>query len=65
VPTRHYRDLLSADAARFAAFWQGLLDRGVHANSSGSACWFISSAHTEGDIEETGEAVRDAMRAIA
>jgi glutamate-1-semialdehyde 2,1-aminomutase len=64
-PTRHYRDLMKADVKRFAAFWQALLDHGIHANSSGSACWFVSAAHSVNDVERTGEAVRAAMRSIA
>lgn len=65
TPTRHYRDLARADAKRFAAFWQGLFDRGVHANSSGSACIFTSAAHTDGDMTRAAEAAREAMRDVA
>ncbi len=64
-PLRHYRDLARADTGRFARFWQSLLDQGVHANSSGSACWFVSAAHTDDDIERTRRAISHAMRSIA
>jgi len=65
LPLHHYRDLSKADTARFATFWQALLDRGVHANSSGSACWFVSAAHTSDDIAHTATAIDEAMRVIA
>jgi glutamate-1-semialdehyde 2,1-aminomutase len=65
APTRHYRDLAAADWARFAAFWQVLLDHRIFANSSGSACWFTSAAHTDEDVDRTTEAIRQAMHAIA
>ena len=31
-------------------FRQKLLERGIHANSSGMACWFVSTAHTDEDV---------------
>ncbi len=64
-PLRHYRDIHRADTRRFAAFWQSLLDQGVHANSSGSACWFVSAAHTPEDIAQTSAAIRVAMKSVA
>jgi len=65
APLRQYRDLARADTARYARFWQALLDRGVHANSSGSACWFVSAAHSPDDLEHTRHAIEHAMRTIA
>lgn len=64
-PLRHYRDLLSSDTARFAAFWQGMLDRRVHLNSSPSACWFVSAAHGENELAHVTQAVHESMQAIA
>ncbi|MEK6703768.1 MAG: glutamate-1-semialdehyde 2,1-aminomutase [Planctomycetota bacterium] len=64
-PPRHYRDLARADTARFAAFWQSLLDQRIHANSSGMACWFTSAAHTDEDVEQACEAIRVAMKSIS
>lgn len=64
-PLHHYRDLARADTAKFAAFWQSLLDQRVHANSSGMACWFTSAAHTDGDVEQGCEAIRVAMKSVS
>jgi glutamate-1-semialdehyde 2,1-aminomutase len=57
----HYRDLLTADTNRFAAFRQSLLEQGIHCNSSGLACWFVSAAHTDDDTAIAVEAVEKAM----
>lgn len=65
MPLRHYRDLAKADTKRFAAFWQSLLDQRIHANSSGTACWFVSAAHTPDDLRQTTEAIDRAMRVVA
>ncbi len=45
-PLRNYRELARADAARYAAFRHALLAHGVHCNSSGLACWFVSAPPT-------------------
>jgi glutamate-1-semialdehyde 2,1-aminomutase len=64
-PPRHYRDLFAADTRRYAAFRQELLLRGIHANSSGLACWFVSAAHTDEDAQITVAAIDAAMKVIA
>ena len=63
-PPRHYRDLLRADTKCFASFHQALLDEGIHINSSGLACWFTSSAHTESDLAQAVAAVQTAMKSV-
>jgi glutamate-1-semialdehyde 2,1-aminomutase len=60
-PLRQYRDLFTADTARYAKFRQGLLERGIHANSSGLACWFVSAAHCDEDLNLVVEAIEGAM----
>jgi glutamate-1-semialdehyde 2,1-aminomutase len=64
APTQ-YRQLLECDVNRYAAFRHSLLQQGIHMNSSGSACWFVSAAHTPSDTEIACRAVEIAMRAIA
>jgi glutamate-1-semialdehyde 2,1-aminomutase len=54
---RNYRELLAADATRYARFQAGLLRRGLHINSSGSACWFVCTEHGAGDIALACEAI--------
>ncbi|MGA2230197.1 MAG: aspartate aminotransferase family protein [Tepidisphaeraceae bacterium] len=62
---RHYRDLFAADTVRYGAFRQELLVRGIHANSSGLACWFVSAAHTHEDGDVAVRAIDEAMAAVA
>ncbi len=63
-PLKHYRDLWRVNTQRYAEFRQALLMRGVHVNSSGSACWFVSAAHTAEDMEYTVRAIGQAMNAV-
>jgi glutamate-1-semialdehyde 2,1-aminomutase len=61
----HYRDLLTADTTRYAVFRHSLLEHGIHINSSGLACWFVSAAHTEEDVELTVTGIHTAMKSVA
>ncbi|MBV8780111.1 MAG: glutamate-1-semialdehyde 2,1-aminomutase [Phycisphaerae bacterium] len=62
---KNYRDLDLADTKRYAALRQSLLEQGIHANSSGLACWFVSTAHTAEDVELTTFAIDRAFQSIA
>ena len=64
-PPRDYRGLCAGDQKRYAAFRDDLLRSGVHANSSGMACWFNSAAHTDDDLAITVDAIERALKAIA
>jgi glutamate-1-semialdehyde 2,1-aminomutase len=63
APTRHYRDLAALDTARYAAFRQRLLEQGIHVNAVPTACWFVSPALTDDDVEHTCAAVAAAIAA--
>jgi len=63
-PLKQYRDLAKADAKKYAAFRQSLLEQGVHCNSSGFACWFVSAAHTDEDAAIASAAVAHAMKTL-
>jgi glutamate-1-semialdehyde 2,1-aminomutase len=56
---RSYRDLLAADARAYRDFLLALLDEGVLPLPDGR--WYLSPAHTDGDIDTTLEAVSRAM----
>jgi glutamate-1-semialdehyde 2,1-aminomutase len=62
---RHYRDLLNVDMKRYAAFRHALLTHGIHVNSSGLACWFVSAAHDDEDAALASVAIDEAMKAVA
>ena len=55
---RNYRDLLHANKQRYSDFALALLDEGVLVLPDGR--WYISTAHTDADIEATLAAVRRA-----
>jgi len=48
----------TADLTRFARFFQGMLKQGVYLPPSQFEAWFVSGAHTQGDLKETVVAVR-------
>jgi len=52
-PVRNYHDARGADHARYAAWFHGLLDRGVYVAPSGYETLFPSLAHTDADIDRT------------
>jgi glutamate-1-semialdehyde 2,1-aminomutase len=58
----NYRDALSCDTTRFGKYFHGMLKRGVSLAPSQFEAGFVSSAHTDEDIERTVEANRDALR---
>lgn len=59
---RDYRSALMSDTARYAAFFHGMLARGVYIPPSQFEAWFISGAHSERDVESTLKAARAAFR---
>jgi glutamate-1-semialdehyde 2,1-aminomutase len=60
---RNYADALQCDTAAYARFFNSMLDAGVMLPPSQFESWFVSSAHTEGDIDMTIDAAREAFRA--
>lgn len=58
----NYETARSADAGRFRSVFAGLLDGGVNIAPSAFEGWFVSTAHTENDIDLTIEAHREALR---
>ncbi|HOR44685.1 MAG TPA: glutamate-1-semialdehyde 2,1-aminomutase [Spirochaetota bacterium] len=60
----NYRDLFEVDTKKFAAFREALFKRGILINTSFSACWFLSIAHTDDDITMVCDAVESSMKDI-
>ena len=58
-----YADTLAADSARFARFAEAMLERGINVLPRG--WWFLSTAHTDDDVELTVEAARSAFTEVA
>jgi glutamate-1-semialdehyde 2,1-aminomutase len=63
-PVRDFASATSANTAHYAAFFRGMLARGVYPPPSQFEAWFLSSAHTVKDVDKTIKAARAAMREI-
>jgi glutamate-1-semialdehyde 2,1-aminomutase len=63
-PVRDYESAISSDTAAYAAFFRGMLDRGIYPPPSQFEAWFISAAHTERDIDKTVKAAREIFKKL-
>jgi glutamate-1-semialdehyde 2,1-aminomutase len=64
-PVRDYTSALGANTTAYAAFFKGMLMRGIYAPPSQFEAWFLSAAHTDGDVKKTIAAAHGAMRDVA
>jgi glutamate-1-semialdehyde 2,1-aminomutase len=64
-PVRDYRSALQSNSTQYAAFFRGMLERGVYPPPSQFEAWFLSAAHTAADVRKTVRAARDAMQEAA
>jgi glutamate-1-semialdehyde 2,1-aminomutase len=64
-PVTNYEESAVDDGGRYSAFFQGMLRRGVYLAPSRYEALFLSSVHSEEDIELTVEAAADVMREMA
>src|SRR5882724_3403260 len=62
-PVRDYADAKTADTARYARFYHGMLDRGVYLAPSQFEAAFVSLAHGEDDVDHAARVAADAMAA--
>jgi glutamate-1-semialdehyde 2,1-aminomutase len=59
-PIHDYSSYLNADHERLGLFLAALLERGVRPTGRGT--WFVSTAHTDGDVASTLDAVEHALQ---
>ncbi len=64
-PVRDYAGAKAADTGRYARFFRAMLDNGVYPPPSQFEAWFVSRAHSVGDIEATIAAANLSLRAAA
>jgi len=64
-PVTDYASAATSHTRRFAAFFPGMLERGVYIPPSQFESWFVSGAHGEGEIAKTLVAARAAMKDAA
>jgi glutamate-1-semialdehyde 2,1-aminomutase len=57
-PVTSYEDALQSDREAFTHFFARMLDNGVYLAPSPFEAWFVSAAHTDGDIDSTLAAAR-------
>jgi glutamate-1-semialdehyde 2,1-aminomutase len=62
-PVRSFSEAKESDVERFKRFFHAALERGVYLAPSAFEAGFVSSAHSDSDIEETLNRLDDAMRA--
>jgi len=62
-PVRNLDDARTANLDRFARFFHAMMSRGIYLAPSQFETGFISAAHTEDDIAQTVQAMREALRA--
>jgi glutamate-1-semialdehyde 2,1-aminomutase len=63
-PVTDYASAKAADAALYARFFHGMLDRGVYLPPAQFEAAFVSLAHTEADIDRTVEAAAESLRGL-
>ncbi|MBB5175069.1 glutamate-1-semialdehyde 2,1-aminomutase [Texcoconibacillus texcoconensis] len=54
----NYHDAENSDGDMFAQFFRSMLEQGIHLAPSKYEAWFLTTEHTEKDIEETLKAVK-------
>ncbi|WP_018753484.1 glutamate-1-semialdehyde 2,1-aminomutase [Paenibacillus sanguinis] len=63
-PVTDYEEAQDTDGETFAAFFRAMLNRGVNLAPSKYEAWFLTTAHTESDINFTLEAADAAFKEI-
>jgi glutamate-1-semialdehyde 2,1-aminomutase len=64
-PVHNFQSATSANTAQYAAFFRGMIARGIYPPPSQFEAWFLSAAHTVKDVDRTITAARGAMRDAA
>jgi glutamate-1-semialdehyde 2,1-aminomutase len=63
-PVTNWDSAKTSDAARFGAFFRGMLQQGVYLAPSQFEAAFLSAAHTEEDIDRTIAAAGESFAAL-
>jgi len=61
---QNYSKVMTSDGARFNRLFHGLLDRGVYIAPALYEAGFVSSAHTDADIDETVSAAQAVFKTL-
>jgi glutamate-1-semialdehyde 2,1-aminomutase len=63
-PVRNYTEALATDAKTFVRFFHGMLREGIYLAPSAYEAAFISTAHTDADVERTIAAARTVLGSL-
>ena len=63
-PVTNYAEATTSDTDRYAKFFWGMLERGVYLAPSQFEAAFMSSAHTERDLDQTLSAAREVFASL-
>ncbi|MFD1776370.1 glutamate-1-semialdehyde 2,1-aminomutase [Paenibacillus rhizophilus] len=63
-PVTDYEEAQDTDGEAFASFFRHMLNRGINLAASKYEAWFLTTAHTDEDIDATLEAAEDSFRAM-
>lgn len=64
VPVKDFASACTSDVERFAKYYRGMLERGIYLAPSQYEAVFISTAHTELDIDRALEQARTVFRTL-
>jgi len=62
TPVRNYQDALNSDVERFTRFFRSMLNQGIYLAPSAFESLFVSTAHSEQDLERTARAFSKALQ---
>ena len=63
-PVTDYTSARQADTKRYAAFFHGMLERGVYLAPSQFEAAFVSLAHSDADLEHAARAAAEALSTL-
>ncbi|WP_172256640.1 glutamate-1-semialdehyde 2,1-aminomutase [Saccharibacillus deserti] len=63
-PVTNYEQAQDTDGEAFAAFFRGMLDRGICLAPSKYEAWFLTTAHTDADIDATLAAADETFKTM-
>ncbi|KGK91752.1 glutamate-1-semialdehyde aminotransferase [Desulfosporosinus sp. HMP52] len=64
TPVRDYASACSSDVEKFAKFFRGMLEGGIYLAPSQFEAVFLSTAHTDSDIDKTLEQARIVLKTL-
>lgn len=64
-PVTNYEDAQGADGERFAHFFRLMLEKGIYLAPSKYEAWFLTTEHSDADIDETLTAADEAFREMS